>query len=80
MKKSKISPEKCPTKVFSKYGNQNSASIPSTICSELSNKLKVGNFRILMQGFGIGLSWGACITDFRNIICLEPSIYGEKNV
>ena len=43
MKKSKIPPEKCPTNVFSKFGNQNSASIPSAFCSELSDKLMQPN-------------------------------------
>lgn len=75
MKKSKIPPEKCPSRVFEKYGNQNSASIPSAICSELFDCFGNNSKKVLLQGFGIGLSWGACVTDMSNVICLKPSIY-----
>ena len=68
---------KAPSKVFSKYGNQNSASIPSTICSELSEKFVNEKKKVLLQGFGIGLSWGACVTDFKDMVCIKPVIYGE---
>lgn len=76
LKKAKIPFEKAPSKIFTKYGNQNSASIPSVICSELRDKFANGKKKVLMQGFGIGLSWGACVMDFEKIICLEPKIYG----
>lgn len=75
MKKSKIPLDKCPSKIFEKYGNQNSASIPSVICSELSGCFNNNPKKVLLQGFGIGLSWGACITEMKNVICLKPSIY-----
>ena len=46
------------------YGNTSSASIP-ILLDELKRNgtLKKGH-RILMAGFGAGLSWGACITDW----------------
>jgi len=25
------------------------------------------------------LSWGACVMDLNNTICLEPQVYGGKN-
>lgn len=74
LKKAQIPFQKAPSKIFSKYGNQNCASIPTTICEDLKEKLK-GKHTILMQGFGIGLSWGACIMDFNNVFCLKPQIY-----
>ena len=78
LKKAKIPFEKAPSKIFAKYGNQNSASIPSVICSELSDKFKACKKKVLMQGFGIGLSWGACVMDFENTLCLKPEIYGGQ--
>lgn len=78
LKKAKIPFEKAPSKIFAKYGNQNSASIPSVICSDLYDKFANGKKKVLMQGFGIGLSWGACIMDFENTICLKPQVYGGK--
>jgi len=52
------------------YGNTSSASIPLTICSELNNSLKVGKNRMLLSGFGVGLSWGAVDLELNNCICL----------
>ena len=40
-----------------KYGNTSSTSVPLTIVSELHDKLKGGD-RIVICGFGAGLSWG----------------------
>ena len=40
-----------------KYGNTSSTSVPLTIVSELKDKLKKGD-RVVMCGFGAGLSWG----------------------
>lgn len=40
-----------------KYGNTSSTSVPLTIVSELKDKLKDGD-RVVMCGFGAGLSWG----------------------
>jgi 3-oxoacyl-[acyl-carrier-protein] synthase-3 len=53
----KISPEKVPY-CIQKYGNTSSASIPLTISSELPGKIKRGD-RMVISGFGAGLSWGA---------------------
>ncbi len=75
IKKAKISFEKAPSKIFAKFGNQNSASIPSVFCSDLYDKFNNGNKKVLMQGYGIGLSWGACITQLQDVVCLKPEIY-----
>ena len=40
-----------------KYGNTSSTSVPLTIVSELNGKIKDGD-RVVMCGFGAGLSWG----------------------
>lgn len=55
-KKLKFSPEKVPY-CIQKYGNTSSTSVPLTIVSELYEKLKDGD-RVVMSGFGAGLSWG----------------------
>ena len=69
--------EKVPV-VFPDYGNQNSASIPGAICAALSDKLE-GKKNLVMQGFGIGLSWGACQLTTNSPTILKPTIYkGEK--
>lgn len=40
-----------------KYGNTSSTSVPLTIVSELHDKMRDGD-RVVMCGFGAGLSWG----------------------
>jgi len=60
-KKLKLEPEKIPSTVH-KYGNTSSVSIPLTIVSELKEKLSK-HTRLLLCGFGVGLSWGTAIID-----------------
>ena len=46
------------------FGNTNSASIPITLLNE---KKKVINTKLLLSGFGVGLSWGNCILDLHDV-------------
>jgi len=48
-----------------KYGNTSSTSVPLTIVSELYDKLKDGD-RVVMCGFGAGLSWGTARVVFKD--------------
>lgn len=57
-KKLKLDPEKVPSTV-DKFGNTSSVSIPLTIVSELQGKLD--NRRLLMSGFGVGMTWASCV-------------------
>lgn len=76
--KAGISPEKAPCDIFTRFGNLNSASIPAIMCASLANKLATSNVQVCMQGFGIGLSWGACVTSLNKVCCLPPFCL-EKN-
>ena len=42
------------------YGNTSSASSPLTIKSELGEAVRTRPLKLLMAGFGVGYSWGAC--------------------
>ena len=64
--------------IFSEYGNQSSSSIPGTICAALSQSFSKKK-QVVMQGFGIGLSWGACQLELNNPLILKPRVYGENN-
>ena len=55
-KRLKFNMDKVPY-CIQKYGNTSSTSIPLTIVSELKDKLKKGD-RVVLCGFGAGLSWG----------------------
>lgn len=60
--KMKLDTTKVPFSI-AKFGNTSSVSIPLTIVSELNNDL-VRSKRILMSGFGAGMSWASAIIDF----------------
>lgn len=63
-KKMKLPNGKIPSTI-EKFGNTSSVSIPLTIVSELKNNL-IGHKRLLLSGFGVGLSWGTAILDVDN--------------
>ncbi len=71
-KKSGIPAEKVPADIFSRFGNQNAASIPGTLCGSLADTVQGRSLQVVMQGYGVGLSWGACQLELKNALCLPP--------
>ncbi|MEI6122637.1 MAG: ketoacyl-ACP synthase III [Bacteroidota bacterium] len=69
-KKLKLIPEKVPYSL-NRFGNTSSASIPTTIVSELRQKVNAQKLKMLICGFGVGLSWGSVYTETENICCPE---------
>ena len=63
-KKLKLPEAKIPSTI-EKFGNTSSVSIPLTIISELKNQLS-DHRRLLLSGFGVGLSWGTAIIDIED--------------
>ena len=63
-KKLKLPDDKIPATIH-KFGNTSSVSIPLTIISELKVKLS-GRKRLLLSGFGVGLTWGTAVLDVEN--------------
>jgi len=68
-KRLKIPIEKTPYDVFEKYGNQSSASIPVTICENLSPAIHDKSLKVVLAGFGTGLSWAACTLSLGPMRC-----------
>ena len=66
-KKLKFPPEKVPYSIR-QYGNTSSASIPLTMLACLQNELSTRKNKLLLSGFGVGLSWGSAILDTENLI------------
>lgn len=66
VKKLKINPDKVPYSI-DRYGNTSSASIPLTIVSELKDKFGSHPAKVMMCGFGAGLSWGTAYMNFKNV-------------
>ena len=76
-KRLEIDEEKLPMKTVTTYGNQNSASIAGTINGFLFDKFKTRK-KVVFAGFGIGLSWGACIMDIDNIYLPKIKIFNQE--
>lgn len=64
-KKFKIEDAKYPLSI-AKFGNTSSVSIPLTIVSELETKME-GQKKLLLSGFGVGMSWASCIIETDNL-------------
>ena len=47
-----------------RFGNTSSASIPMTLCDLKDSNPDMGMKKIVMSGFGVGLSWGTLLMDF----------------
>jgi 3-oxoacyl-[acyl-carrier-protein] synthase III len=58
-KKLKLPEDKVPSTI-EKFGNTSSVSIPLTIVSELKDRISTEK-KILLCGFGVGLSWGTAL-------------------
>lgn len=70
--------ERVPDQTQAIYGNQNSASIPGTINGFLSAQLhRNGRKKLLLSGFGIGLSWGAAVLDVDDLY-VPPVIIDDR--
>jgi 3-oxoacyl-[acyl-carrier-protein] synthase-3 len=61
-KKLGLPAEKVPS-TLPDFGNTSGASIPVTMTARLNQALHGQSKKLLMSGFGIGLSWGSCIVD-----------------
>ena len=73
-----IDENKMPIKTLSQFGNQCGASIPCTISDQLKNNIQ--SKKVLMSGFGAGLSWASAIINLDNIYCSKLNEYkGEIN-
>jgi 3-oxoacyl-[acyl-carrier-protein] synthase-3 len=58
----KLDTDKCPI-CLDKFGNTSSVSIPLTIASQLQNELKGEKKKLLLCGFGVGMSWATAVID-----------------
>jgi len=69
-KKLQLEPDKVPYSLY-QYGNTSSATIPLTMLVNLRSQLQSQPLKLLLSGFGVGLSWGSAYLETENIICPE---------
>lgn len=61
-----------------RYGNTSGESIPLTLVDALGSKEKNGSIKLLLCGFGVGLSWGGIYLEMNKSVCL-PMIYTNEH-
>lgn len=64
-KKLQLPAEKVPSTLHD-LGNTSGASLPVTMTARLHDTLAQGKHKLLLSGFGIGLSWGSVVMDIEN--------------
>lgn len=67
MKKLKYDPDKTPISL-DEFGNTSCASIPVTLVTRMSERLRSLKTSIMACGFGVGLSWGAVAFKTENVV------------
>lgn len=53
--------DKVSWETFSRYGNQSTASVACTLCDALAESMPRGRQKLLLSGFGVGLSWANAV-------------------
>ncbi len=63
-----IKAEQAPTTLYD-FGNTSSATIPLTITAKLRERIAAGPQRVVMSGFGVGLSWASTYWEAEDVVC-----------
>ena len=75
-KRLKVDLKRCPIASFEAFGNVSSASIPGALAYELREcLLGAERQRLLLSGFGVGLSWASCLLDIEDMQSLGWELY-----
>ena len=69
-KKLKLDDEKVPM-TLEDFGNTSGATVPVTMNARLQRQLTTGKHKILMCGFGVGLSWASAIMEVGDMVVLD---------
>ena len=68
VRKAGFKPEQSPSSLHN-FGNTSCATIPVTLASELPQQLENNHLKLVLTGFGVGLSWGSVILETNKITC-----------
>lgn len=75
-KMTKFPLEKVPVTI-DRFGNTSVTSIPLTLCDALSDKIESESKRVVLSGFGVGLSWGV-LSFAISPACFLPVAYSNE--
>lgn len=76
--KAGFAPGMADSTAFSEYGNLACASIPVSICHRLGGTT-IENAKMLLSGFGVGLSWASCIASMAGMKIATVSDYRDND-
>ncbi len=74
-----VDESKVPVGTMTKYGNQCGASIPCAITDMLQNEVITNSNKMILSGFGVGLSWASVLMDIKKIYCSNMLEYEVQN-
>lgn len=77
-KRMKLPKDKCVIEI-ERFGNTSSASIPLAMVSALRYKLQGSGVRVLLAGFGVGLSWAAASLECGSMIVCDIVVVPEEH-
>ncbi len=80
-----LSADKIFWRTFEKYGNQSTASVAGALCDALEQSMPGSDLRLLLSGFGVGLSWGSAVIETKRaynggVQILESSPQAQSRV
>lgn len=68
----KVDFEKIPSNIVEQFGNSSGVTIPLVITHNLSTEMLSKNlFKMVLCGFGVGLTWGCAVADLGRMIFCE---------
>ncbi|MGA1205858.1 MAG: ketoacyl-ACP synthase III [Opitutales bacterium] len=65
----KLPEEAVPSGTVEKFGNQSGASIPATLTDHYGKQLTEKPHKLILSGFGVGLSWATCAVELPPMKC-----------
>ncbi len=69
-KKLGVDAAKVPYSLYD-YGNTSSATIPVTLVTKIRKQLTGKGLKLVLSGFGVGLSWGSAYLETDSLVCPE---------
>jgi 3-oxoacyl-[acyl-carrier-protein] synthase-3 len=57
-----------------RYGNTSSATLPLLLTTDLARRVTSAPSRMMLVGFGVGLSWGSALMELEPLVCAETIV------
>lgn len=65
--KMSVNREKMPNNIVEKYGNGSGITVPLNICENLNDKLDKKKLKVILGGFGVGLTWSMIVCELKKM-------------